>query len=267
MKQEQWAQLLAESQPFVAQLGRRLHQIREEAGLNREDIARRAKMFGLPWHRPTVGQIEQAKRGLTAAELLLLPLIYRVPLRDLLPGPDTAVWLTDETAVYGPELLRVLDDGHVPGRDSRVGPGGWHFQQVVEGLQGVGNALKRSLEDFPWRAQGEFIAPPDEAETKAAKRLNTSPQYVAYTARELWGRGLAEERDARLHERGDVPESPRALQAARGHITRALIAELEPAIRRYEELRGQPDGITVEKTERGIHVTYQEHDQHPNREG
>ncbi|WP_405750046.1 helix-turn-helix domain-containing protein [Streptomyces sp. NBC_00012] len=251
MHQERWTQLLAEGEPFALQMGQRLQQVREEAEQTREDVARKAKALGLSWHRPTVGQIEQGKRGLTAVELLLLPLIYRVPLRDLLPGPDTVVRLTEATAVYGAELLRVLDVGHVSGH---VGPGGWEFQHVTDALRDMAQKTSRILEDFPWRAMSEYVAVPDEAETKAAKRLNTTPNYVAYTSRELWGRGLAEERDERLSDRGDVPESPRAVQAARGHVTRALISELEPAIRRYEELRGQPDGITVEKTERGIRI-------------
>jgi transcriptional regulator with XRE-family HTH domain len=255
MRKEEWARPLAEGQPFVLQLGQRLQQVREEAEQTREDVARTAKMLGLSWHRPTVGQLEQGKRGLTAAELLLLPLIYGKPLRDLLPGDGEVVWLTEDAAVYGPELWRILEDGYRP----PVGPGRWHPRRVFEDLRDSLDAISATLDELPWRAQSAYAAVPDEAETKAAKRLNTTPAYVAYTAREMWGRGLAEERDARLAERGDVPDTPRALQAARGHVTRTLIAELEPAIRRYEELRGQPDFV-VEKTERGIRITLEEED-------
>ena len=223
--------------------------MREEWEATREDIARKARFFGLPWHRPTVGKIEQGKRWVSAAELLLLPLVYGVPLRDLLPGNEEVTWLTDETAVRGSALRHSLDEE--PEEPSLPGP--WHFKGAVRVGGEIIEAQKRLFEALPWGAKAAYVASPDEAETKAAKRLDTTPEYVAYTTRELWGRGLAEERDARLAERPDAPTGPRAIQAARGHITRTLLDELEPAIREHEKRRDlPPPRYRTVKTETGV---------------
>lgn len=243
------AQAEQKGRPFGVQLGERLQQVREEKEATREDIARKARFFGLPWHRPTVGQIEQGKRGVSAPELLLLPLVYGEPLRDLLPGDGEVTWLTDETAVRGDALRHSLDEE--PEEPSLPGP--WHFKSAVRAGRRFIESQEKLIDTLPWGAKTAFVASPDEAETKAAKRLNTTPEYVAYTARELWGKGLAEERDARLAERPDAPTTPRAAQAARGHITRALLDDLEPAIREHEKRRGQPPRhYKVVKTEAGV---------------
>jgi transcriptional regulator with XRE-family HTH domain len=235
--------------PFGVQLGERLQRVREEKEATREDIARKARFFGLPWHRPTVGQIEQGKRGVSAPELLLLPLVYGMPLRDLLPGDEEVTWLTDETAVRGSALRHSLDEE--PEEPSLPGP--WHFKGAARVGRELIESQKKFFDALPWDAKVAFVASPDEAETKAAKRLDTTPEYVAYTARELWGQGLAEERDSRLADRPDAPASPRAVQAARGHITRTLLGELGPAIREHEKRRGQPHPrYRTVKTETGV---------------
>ncbi|MCX5522968.1 helix-turn-helix domain-containing protein [Streptomyces bobili] len=262
MKRDEWSDAAAEQvltaheseqrgKPFGIQLGERLQQVREEAEATREDIARKARFFGLPWHRPTVGQIEQGKRGVSAPELLLLPLVYGVPLRDLLPGNGEVTWLTDETAVRGSALRHSLDEE--PEEPSLPGP--WHFKGAVRVAGKFRETQERLSAALPWGARAGFVATPDEAETKAAKRLNSTPEYVAYTAREMWGRGLAEERDARLAGRLDAPTAPRALQAARGHITRTLLDELEPVIRDHEGRRNKPHPrYKAVKTKTGVQI-------------
>jgi transcriptional regulator with XRE-family HTH domain len=245
------AQAEQDGRPFGVQLGERLQQVREEKEATREDIARKARFFGLPWHRPTVGQIEQGKRGVSAPELLVLPLIYGTPLRDLLPGEGAVTWLTEETAVRGDALRHWLDEEP----EEPALPGPWHFKGATRLAGMIAQARERLSEAMPWGAKAGFVASPDEAETKAAKRLNTTPEYVAYTARELWGRGLAEERDARLAERPDAPATPRAAQAARGHITRTLLDEMEPVIREHEKRRDKPrPRYKVVETEAGVHM-------------
>lgn len=256
-EQRRWARELDQAPTFAAAIGAHLEAARDEQSKTTEDIARTARGLGLTWHRTTVRQTERGNRALTAAELLLLPLIYGKPLRDLLPTGQQTVWLTDETAVYGRELGRVLDEGYNPGTDSTFAPGAWHARHLGERLRKTGeafaSAFSRLRAALPRNAITAHVANPDEAETKAAKRLDTTPEYVAYSARELWGRGLAAERDARLAERGDAPTSSRAIQAARGHVTRALLAELEPAIREHEKQRGKPsDGFERVRDEDGV---------------
>jgi hypothetical protein len=67
---------------------------------------------------------------------------------------------------------------------------------------------------------------PDAATMKAAQRLGVLPEEADAAARELWGRGLSAERDARL---GTATRS-RADQSRRGHVTRHLIEELQQVV-------------------------------------
>lgn len=229
---ERWQSELDAAPTFAEALGHKLVEARRRQQRTTEDIARAARLYGLTWHRTTVGQTESGKRSLTAAELFLLPAIYEEPLPALMPEGTT--WLTDETAVWSGELWRTITEkDHRP----KMGPGKWALRnplsldEVVETLAGLG-------QEWPLDALAKHARDaPDEAEGKAAKKLHTTPHYVAYTARELWGQGLAAERDTRLAERSDAPTEGRALQAARGHVTRTLIAEMEPRVREHERRR------------------------------
>jgi transcriptional regulator with XRE-family HTH domain len=70
---------------------------------------------------------------------------------------------------------------------------------------------------------------------KVSRRLEVpagvigSVAYIQPFAAGLWGRSFEGERDARAAARGPYP-SPRSEQAARGHVTREMIAELNAAI-------------------------------------
>ncbi|MEU2428693.1 helix-turn-helix transcriptional regulator [Streptomyces sp. NPDC007861] len=254
--EKRWARALEEAPTFGVAMGRRLEQAREEQGRSAEDVARSAQHYGLSWHRPTVRQIEQGKRALSAVELILLPLLYERPLADLLP--ERTIWLTPEVGVYGREVRKVLGGDYGP-VDARMAPGGWHRKgwNAAEAMDQVLAIAGRVLSRYPAGALLKHMpdGSPDEAETKAAKRLGTSPDYVAYAARETWGHGLAAEREARLRERGDVPEGKRALQSARGHITRSLLAELEPVIRAYDtgrEQREQDEAEWIAEVDRSM---------------
>ncbi|MFI1422752.1 helix-turn-helix transcriptional regulator [Streptomyces sp. NPDC020731] len=234
---EEWAAELERAPTFGVALGRRLQELREAQELTAEQVAQTAQRLGLSWHRPTVGQIEKGKRGISGVELLLLPVIYGQPLRELLP--EGAVWLTDEAAARRSSILANLND---PIQGANMAPGQWHLKgfDMDETMRQVERLVVQTM--ARWPAGAKRNPTPDEAEGKAAKRLDTTPEYVAYAARELWGRSLTEERDARLSDRATAPETPRALQSARGHITRGLLTELEPVIHQYEQHRIDPDG-------------------------
>ncbi|QDQ13129.1 helix-turn-helix domain-containing protein [Streptomyces spectabilis] len=250
--EERWTHALASAPTFGEAIGRQLQRVREGAGRTAEDVARTAQQLGLSWHRPTVGQIERGRRALSAVELVMLPLIYGRPLGELLP--TGTVWLTPEVGVYEREVRRVLGGDHNPSSLVLRAPGGWHVKGVSdqtgeEVARQMAQALAYMEANSPWPlgARMTYVQDkPDDAETKAAKRLGSTPHYVAYAARETWGHGLAAEREARLRERGELPEEKRALQSARGHITRALVAELEPIVKAYEERRGEPEQLDIE---------------------
>jgi hypothetical protein len=157
----------------------------------------------------------------------MLPHIYGCPLGYLLP--EETVWLTPEVGVYDRDVRRTLGGDRTPNSLALHAPGSWHVkglsdQTGEEATRQMARALARLEASSPWptNAQVRYAQDkPDDAETKAAKKLGTTPHCVAYAARETWGHGLAEEREARLRERGDLPEGKRALHSARGHITRA----------------------------------------------
>ncbi|NED35565.1 helix-turn-helix transcriptional regulator [Streptomyces sp. SID8499] len=245
--QRKWDVELGEAPAFSVAIGQRLQEVREARGSTAEEVAQTAQRLGLSWHRPTVGQIEKGKRGITAVELLLLPLLYGKPLRELLPAEMSR--LTDQVAAGSEGIMHLLDQGAETKWSDLKRPGWFCIRPVEElDLEAVFDLATRMAgrERAMWPDSGDlrrdFMIQPDEAEAKAAKRLATTPEYVAYTSREVWGRGLTAEREARLAERSSVPNTSRALQSARGHITRALIAELEPVIREYEMRRLDPEG-------------------------
>lgn len=240
--QERWAGALSQAPAFGEAIGRQLQLVREGKGRTAEEVAKRARQVGLSWHRPTVGQIERGRRALSAVELIMLPLIYGVPLGELLP--EGVIWLTPEVGVYDREVRRVLGGDHNPSSLALRAPGGWHVRGVSDRPSEEALEMVQALTASPWphNSDPRYVQDkPDEAEVKAAKRLDTTPHFVAYAAREFWGHGLAAEREARLSERGELPEGKRALQSARGHITRVLLAELEPVVRGLEVAPRQGD--------------------------
>src|SRR5205823_23554 len=87
-----------------------------------------------------------------------------------------------------------------------------------------------------------YVSPIGVAEQKASRRLGVSPEEVARAAGSLWSRSLAEERDARLLRLAPVGASARTIQALRGHITRTLLQELEPALQRETTAKARSRG-------------------------
>jgi transcriptional regulator with XRE-family HTH domain len=76
-------------------IGRRLRKLREAHGVTAESVAQVAAVIGLEWNRSTVSAIENGHRGLSAGELLALPLVVKsaglgdVSLVDLLPDESS----------------------------------------------------------------------------------------------------------------------------------------------------------------------------------
>lgn len=72
-------------------IGRRIAELRDVANVTAETIAVEAKVVGLRWERITVTFVETGRRGISAEELLMLPIVMTralgrdVSLRELLP--------------------------------------------------------------------------------------------------------------------------------------------------------------------------------------
>lgn len=212
--------------PFAVALGHRLRQVREAGGDTAADVAERARAVGLSWDRSTVTKIELGERQVTAAELVLATVVYGRAASDLLP--TEAVRLS-QTTTARPESLR----------DCLVQPPSLHDFQVEGLIARAGDALEVSrgtLKAASVRMPGASAisilggahSTRDEATVKAARRLGTTPEAVATTAHQLWGRSLTQERDARVEQMG--PATTRVRQARRGRVTRTLDGELSPAV-------------------------------------
>jgi transcriptional regulator with XRE-family HTH domain len=195
-----------------AVVGAKVRELRQAQGATQEEVAAAARRCGLSWDRSTVTRIEDGARGLTAEELLLLPVLLgdilrrpQVPLTELL-GEEA--WLSDEIA-YDPAAFRAALTG-----------------------SGSIDVRRRSLDDIPgvplYRAA--FRAAAGEAEQRAARSLGVDAKLLSFVAHSRWDRSFTEERDRRVADRAPAEAPPRTVQALRGHITRALLAEMRQAL-------------------------------------
>ena len=225
---------------FGVALGHRLRQVREEIGWTGEQVSFHARNFGLGWDRSTVTRIELGQRQLTAAELLVLPLMFSRPLADLLPTEPAA--LTEAASVGPEELRRVLN--RAPALRE------WYVPRLHEvlntALERMGPVLTRAAARFPdvnliTVAAAASEGWTDETTSKAARRLGVDREDVAVAAQQRWSHGLAAERDKRLAT-GGAGDTARGRQAKRGHITRALLEELRPVVEEIQHSRGQEHG-------------------------
>jgi len=195
-------------------IGSELKRLREQAGVRQEVVALVAQRLDLDWGQPTVSAIEAGRRDLSVSELVLLPSILRaaglsttaLQLRDLIPNTNEPLRLAGATCAMARALLRpraaAEDKGKPP---ATLAP--------AAGRAGT-----------------------SEADRKAARKLHTEPAAIVTAAQKLWGRGLADERDARI---GDALTtlSPRSLQGLRGRVTLALVRELRPVLKTLRRSR------------------------------
>lgn len=206
------------------------------------DVADRARRLGLSWDRSTVARIELGQRQVTAAELLLLPLVYSTGLVNLLPDEDMR--FTDEVSAPPDAVARAL--GKMPREED-----GWRAPWLDGTKQEWQALFDHQLEQMKrWKA-AHFPTAEDNAVldavtdlqqssdgtvAKLAARLGADRYDVAVAAWQLYGQSLSAERNHRESKSGG-DTSVRARQARRGHVTRQLIEELRPAIAELEKAR------------------------------
>jgi transcriptional regulator with XRE-family HTH domain len=168
----------------------RLKDLLEREGLRREDVARRMTALGFKWTGNRVTQVALGNRSMSVLELAGLCAALRLPVAVLIGDEGEVELRTGGSTVVAEDVWRAL-----------MGISAWAVTEPASGL-GVR----------------------DEATVKAAHRLGYTEEEVNAAAQQLWGRRLAEERDRRVGDRSG--ESPEAMQARRGHVTRALDSEL-----------------------------------------
>jgi hypothetical protein len=235
---------------LAAAVGHRIRTMRDRHHVTADTIAAQARRVGLRWQRSTVASIETGKRGLSGEELLLLPTVLsmalpaRVTLRDLL---DRDIALTDELVMTPRGFDDLIEGG---------GPiwGGFKLpRQTKEAVQGPSVERWRVIERFWPEVHGESRlslqrlqqverAAAGEAEQNAARTFGVDALEVSAAAHALWGRSLTAERDARVEAAGSSDAPASAVRARRGHVTRALLAELEPRLASADEDAREVDG-------------------------
>ena len=218
---------------FGVAFGHRVRQVREANGQTAAEVASLATHFGLGWDRSTVTRVELGQRQVTAAELLVLPVLYGVSVADLLPTEPCQ--LTHDVSA-APDVMRAaLTD--VPGLNDYESP---RVREVItaglDAMAKIASSVQKRYPDVP----GMLLLDAnrhrkDVVVVKAAQRLGADPFDVAVAALQLWGHDLTTERDRRV----GTSDSLRARQARRGHVTRALTDELTPVI---AELQAQRKG-------------------------
>lgn len=240
-------------------MGRRLREFRVAQGMRQEDIADAARYYGFNWGRSSVAALEAGNRDLDFSEILLLPKIVRRLGgwdESLLSGQTIA--LSETLSVSSSEMLRMMLDLFEPLTD----PSQSDDDELVLGAisneqRDLDVDIKREVarevllydqilfQLWPnykigpgWRdySGGEIVRTiAGRLEVPGGGEPNTS--LVRSFSLGMWGHLPGEERDTRANERGPY-ESKRALQSARGHVTRELIDELQHEIdKRWPEVK------------------------------
>ena len=209
---------------LAAALGKELQAFRAARVLRQDDVARSARRVGLPWTRMVVRALEAGRRELSIDEFALLPLVL-----ERLGAGETTVWLES-----GPDVVR-LRVPHLLERD-------YLHDRGPETPNPFTELVVRSRRVWPevrlLDVEAAYAAAGGDLEQKVGRRLRLDPTFVALAARRAWGRSLTEERDARVATQAPAETAPRALQGIRGHVTRALLTELEPRL--IEARKRQP---------------------------
>lgn len=174
-------------------VGENLARIRAGRGQTQREASAFLRERGLAWPPGNIGQLESGKRhSVRVEELLMLSAAYEVRLWEWFEG-ESSVYLTDDLRIWREEIRHALE----------AKPFGL--------MLGTGQFSTRYVTDEPERA--------------AALQLMMPLEEIQAAAERLWGHSMGEERNNRL---GDTSsQSPRSLQAKRGHATRTLIAELK----------------------------------------
>lgn len=231
--------------PSLSQaIGRRMRELRDEHGRTAGEVAEAAQEWGLRWQRSTVASIETGKRGLSAEELVVLPVILSTAFGVLSKENEIHLWDIFggvEEAAVGDDLI-VTTRGLaelVTGKSSTT-RGYRRPQQAARVLEWLDPGAKRRARHarirklWPDVDGGSLInvdnhqavqhAASGEAEQKAARKLGVSGVDVAAVSFRLWGHGLTEERDSRAGDNA----------TRRGHVSRALVEDIREVLREVD---------------------------------
>lgn len=243
--------MATEPMDLHAALGLRLRELRDLHGLTADAVAQAARRRGLSWGRSTVASIETGRRALKLEEFLVLPLILQQLTRSDEHPYGLDFGLADLAPVPAPPVPVIRPSGDFEGirLADRLGMWPEDLAEYLSGRRTVGHFVPLMTHEEYERVRGddagreilrqELVSTrgddaPDragwtssrEAEVKAAKALGVLSGLVGPASYILWGRGLTEERDARVAERLGPDDGERTRRTRRGHVTRELVGEL-----------------------------------------
>lgn len=232
-----------ESRGLGQLLGERLKEFREERGLTPDDVARQARQVGLPWSRFTVHAFERGQRKqVVLEELLLLSYAFQVEPSDWFAGNGWVKLSDDARASLG--VIRSMLAGSSPTAHwTRISERQWDLPEFKDApgilhaqFEWMNAKLRRVKEALGEGATTETAiraveAAARPAEVKAAYKFQVEPLDVSTAAFRSWGRSLTQERDQRFGEAARMV-SFKKLRESRRHITRHLLRELAPSVKR-----------------------------------
>jgi transcriptional regulator with XRE-family HTH domain len=212
-------------------LGRRVREVREQAGVRQEDLADNARALDLPWNRSRIAALERGEKPISVEDLVLIvallssaldrpvdvaELFESVRLSKLAEIPARALAevlrgaATDSRVVLAGAPEGGLDVEAFEVNSSRMGA----FAQLTGTSPSLGElrAITRSM---------------GEADERARRTLGEVIGVYAVMCHALWGRSLSAQRDALLvFETTLSPPHSASLAARRGRVTRELLTEL-----------------------------------------
>jgi len=165
---------------------RNLTELRTEQGDTQSSLAEKMRAIGFTWSTNRVAQVETLRRPVSLIEVVGLAAAFGVPVSRLLKGDDDVSLPSGETVPLA--MVRASLTGEC------------HFE-----------AREVSAVDT------------DDLRRMAAKMGLRPPAFDAL-ARRVFGRSFRSEGDSRLGDTSGL--SKRSAQTKRGHVTRALLAEL-----------------------------------------
>jgi transcriptional regulator with XRE-family HTH domain len=222
------------SSSLTVVVGRNCKDIRLAARVTQDELARRARVFGLRWNASKVGDFEAGRSAPTFATALVVSLALadalvdaaekrEVPTRDVtladLMKFDGFVSLTDRFRLPAATVEAVCQGQPWPDVEAPFRARG--YKDADEYWRDVGRkAAQESINQALDLKQ--MLDRSGLTEHRLAKRLEISPDRLAAVSFRLWQYTFSDERDRRA--------GPDANKQKRGQVSRALLAELEEAL-------------------------------------
>jgi len=227
-------------------IGANVRRLREESGLTQAEFASELEFAGLPFQRGAVAVLEAGNRKLDLVELIVIAHVLNTSLvalsDDGAPLGRSTAWLTPGVVARlgyvrlrlagNPARRREPMDPEIPRRAYEVLD---LFNETQEERDARPAEYARRFPGFTFgQAAMANLATRSESERRSAARAGVDVDTFVTAAVMKWGHSLSDERDLRVRDATTSETDPRSVQALRGHVTRSLLAELEPILKEVD---------------------------------